>query len=60
VKRALGISEDFPFQGINFDLNDRWAASGDMFVPTTREVSYILDRTSTRILVLNGDNDSIM
>ncbi|KAK3318957.1 carboxypeptidase Y [Apodospora peruviana] len=60
VKIALGFEEDYVFSGINWDLNQRWERSKDIFVPTTRELAYILDETPIRVLVLNGNNDIIV
>ncbi|CAG9989010.1 unnamed protein product [Clonostachys byssicola] len=59
VKAALGVSES-NFQGINFDLNSRWATKKETNIPTVREVGFILDDTPTRVLVLNGNNDIIV
>ncbi|KXJ91530.1 Alpha/Beta hydrolase protein [Microdochium bolleyi] len=60
VQKALGLESHWSFSSINYDLNGRWEASGDMFVPNVREATYILDETSTRILVLNGNNDIVV
>ncbi|KAK0636962.1 Alpha/Beta hydrolase protein [Bombardia bombarda] len=60
VKEALGFRKDFEFTGINEDINTRWEKSKDMHVPSTREVSFILDKTPTRLLVINGNNDPIV
>ncbi|KAK3687691.1 carboxypeptidase Y [Podospora appendiculata] len=60
VKETLGFDKDFRFNGINNDTNTRWEASGEIFIPSTREVTYILDKTPTRVLVINGNNDIIV
>lgn len=57
VKEELGFSKDFVYVGINMELNDRWQKSREMFLPTTREISWVLDKTDTKVLVLNGNND---
>ncbi|KAH8645499.1 Alpha/Beta hydrolase protein [Xylariales sp. PMI_506] len=59
VQRALG-TEGWNYSWINEDINDRWQASGDIFRPTTRELSWILDESPTRVLVLNGNNDIVV
>ncbi|KAK3934648.1 Alpha/Beta hydrolase protein [Diplogelasinospora grovesii] len=60
IKKELGFGEEFTYQGINFELNQKWMESRDAFVPSTREVSYLLDKTPTRVLVLNGNNDAVV
>ncbi len=59
VQEALGL-EDWNYSAINFDINSRWQESNEIFMPTTRELKYILDETTTRVLVLNGNNDIIV
>lgn len=59
VQEALGF-DNYNFTAVNYDLNERFEKSGDTFIPTTREVSYILDDTETKVLVLNGNNDIIV
>ncbi|KAK8138060.1 hypothetical protein PG984_001440 [Apiospora sp. TS-2023a] len=56
LQAALGL-EGWNFTSVNMDLNLRWEASGDIYTPSTREMSYILDETDTRVLVINGNND---
>ncbi|KAI2612651.1 alpha/beta-hydrolase [Hypoxylon fragiforme] len=58
VQAALGV--DWIFSAINRDLNTRWEASLGFYLPTTRELQYILDNTGTRVLALNGNNDIIV
>lgn len=61
VQEALGLGEvRWNFTSINFDLNARWDASGDQYVPSVREATFLLDETPTRILVLNGNNDIVV
>ena len=59
VLAALGYDEGFNFSGLNFDLHYGYRNSGDYFIPTTREASWILDETDIKILVLNGNNDGL-
>lgn len=58
-KEALGF-ENLNFSSINYNINARFAENGDMAMPTTREVSFILDETETDVLPLNGNNDIVM
>lgn len=61
LQKALGIEEaHWNYSSINFDLNERWVDSGEMFLPNWRETSYILDETETRILAINGNNDIVV
>lgn len=57
-QRALGL-EGWDFKSLNWELNDRWQLSKELYVPTTREMTWILDETSIRVLVINGNNDII-
>jgi cathepsin A (carboxypeptidase C) len=59
IQDALGF-KNHTFKGVNFDINDRFTRSGDVSIPTTREVTYLLDETETEVLVLNGNNDIIV
>jgi cathepsin A (carboxypeptidase C) len=59
VQGALGLKE-WNYSSINYDLNERWAQSGDMFRPTTREMTWILDESPTKVLVINGNNDIVV
>ncbi|KAK7970146.1 Carboxypeptidase Y-like protein [Apiospora saccharicola] len=56
LQTALGL-EGWNFTAVNMDLNLRWEANGDIYTPSTREMSHILDETDTRVLVINGNND---
>ncbi|CAJ2507563.1 Uu.00g087490.m01.CDS01 [Anthostomella pinea] len=59
VQDALGL-DHWNFSSVNYDLNSRWTASNEIFLPTTRELTYILDETPTRVFVLNGNNDIVV
>jgi cathepsin A (carboxypeptidase C) len=56
VQAQLGF-RNLKFQGINFQLNSKWTAAGDPILPSTRDLTFILDKTNVRILILNGNND---
>ncbi|KAH9897374.1 alpha/beta-hydrolase [Xylariomycetidae sp. FL2044] len=60
VQESLGLEYHWNFSAINFDLNHRWDVSNELYLPTTRELRYILDETPTRLLVFNGNNDIIV
>jgi cathepsin A (carboxypeptidase C) len=59
VQEALGF-DNFNFSTISSDINSRFGQSGDTAMPTTRELSFILDETETEALVLNGNNDIVV
>lgn len=58
-QKALGL-EQWNFEPLNWDLNGRWALSKHLYVPTTREMTWILDESPIRVLVINGNNDIIV
>ncbi|KAK6842942.1 hypothetical protein PG987_003802 [Apiospora arundinis] len=60
LQAALGLPEGWNFSSVNMDLNTRWDVSGDVYTPSTRQMSYILDETDTKVLVINGNNDIIV
>lgn len=60
VLEALGFPADFFYQTVNLDLNGKWEESGDMFLPTVRELTSILDDSDVSVLVLNGNEDYIV
>lgn len=59
VQERLGFSQ-WPFELIDFDLNERWTLEKHVFVPTTRELTWLLDNTDVRVLFVNGNNDIIV
>lgn len=48
------------FELIDFDTNGRWTEAKNVFLPVTRELTWLLDNTDIRILFINGNNDIIM
>lgn len=60
VKKLLGVAEDLEFKSINFTLNALWTAELDINLPTTRDVSYILDEGGVKLLGINGNMDAVM
>lgn len=59
AQNLLGL-KDFNFSGLSWELNTLWTENGQATLPTVREMTYLLDETDTRILVLNGNNDIIV
>jgi hypothetical protein len=59
VQERLGF-DHFPFSLIDFDTNERWDMAQNIHIPVTRELTWILDETSIRVLFINGNNDIIM
>lgn len=60
LQRALGFERAVNYSVVNMDLNTEWATHPDMVIPSTRELSKILDDKATPILVVNGNNDVIV
>ncbi|KAL9945983.1 hypothetical protein ACHAP6_001363 [Verticillium nonalfalfae] len=48
------------FSLIDMDANQRWEEDGHLFLPTTRELTWLLDETNIRVLFINGNDDMIM
>ncbi|KAI8712240.1 hypothetical protein NCS52_01321700 [Fusarium sp. LHS14.1] len=59
VQERLGFS-GLPFELIDFDTNSRWVKAEHLYRPVTRELTWLLDNTDIRILVINGNNDIII
>ncbi|RKK75578.1 hypothetical protein BFJ69_g7643 [Fusarium oxysporum] len=49
-----------PFELIDFDTGMRWHRAKSLFLPVTREMTWLLDNTCIRILVINGNDDIII
>lgn len=60
LQRALDFERAVNFSVVNMDLNTEWSTHADMMIPSTRELSNILDDKATPILVVNGNNDIIV
>ncbi|KAF9870599.1 hypothetical protein CkaCkLH20_11905 [Colletotrichum karsti] len=58
VKQALG-QPNVSFSEINYAFNAIWTGQPEMNLPSTREISHLLDIKNTPIIVLNGNNDII-
>jgi hypothetical protein len=60
IQALLGIGKYQEYISINFNLNFNWSTRPEIMLPTTREVSYLVDVAKVRFLVLNGNYDIIM
>ncbi|KAI8711514.1 hypothetical protein NCS52_01415200 [Fusarium sp. LHS14.1] len=60
LQKALGFERAINYSVVNMDLNKNWETHPDMVIPSTREISNILDDKATPILVVNGNNDVIV
>jgi hypothetical protein len=60
IQTMLGFTPPINYQPINFDLNSQWANQTENAVPSTRELSHLLNNTSVDVLVLNGNFDITM
>lgn len=60
VKQRLDMQQTFTFSGLDFDLYLLWVQNKQTSLPTTREMSFLLDETDVKVLVLNGNNDIIV
>ncbi|KAL3418580.1 carboxypeptidase Y [Phlyctema vagabunda] len=60
VLQGIGMPDDFYYAGVNLELGERWCSGTDCSIPTTREVQYVLENMDARVLVINGNNDSLV
>ncbi|KAH9886783.1 alpha/beta-hydrolase [Xylariomycetidae sp. FL2044] len=60
IQKVLGIDPPQPYEAINFTLNSMWSAhpSAEIYIPTTQNVSWLLDEGDVRFLVINGVYDA--
>ncbi|KAL3297172.1 PRC1-carboxypeptidase y serine-type protease [Colletotrichum asianum] len=59
VQEMLGFPNT-SFELIDFDTNGRWTEAKNVFLPVTRELTWLLDNTDIRVLFINGNNDIII
>lgn len=59
VQEKLGFS-NVSFALIDFDTNTRWYRAGNVLLPATRELAWLLDETDIRVLFINGNNDMLV
>jgi carboxypeptidase C (cathepsin A) len=57
VKQALGLPADFLYEPASMGFNQLWNTLPEVVVPSTRELTALLDVKHTRVLVINGNND---
>lgn len=60
VQKALFRHEGVRFKFFNASVNGLWFNSGASHVPTTRQLSNILDNTEAAVLMVNGNNDILV
>ncbi|OIW32743.1 carboxypeptidase Y [Coniochaeta ligniaria NRRL 30616] len=60
VKHALGLPANFKYESISWRFNEVWNTIPDIVLPSTREITALLDNKHTRVLVINGNNDGII
>ncbi|KAF3916254.1 hypothetical protein ABW21_db0201285 [Orbilia brochopaga] len=57
----LGLPPTTKFLDTNFEINSRWSEWGfDTVIPTLNKISKILDESSVRVLVYNGNSDFLI
>ncbi|KAJ4014173.1 hypothetical protein NW766_006425 [Fusarium irregulare] len=59
VQEQLGQSY-YPFELIDFDTGIRWQQAKSLYLPVTREMTWLLDNTDIRILFINGNDDIVI
>ncbi|KAH8887247.1 alpha/beta-hydrolase [Thozetella sp. PMI_491] len=57
IQSLLGIAKPVKYEPINFPLNSKWGAQSEISIPTGMNISYILNSTNLRLLVVNGNLD---
>ncbi|KAL4789277.1 Alpha/Beta hydrolase protein [Aspergillus venezuelensis] len=68
VQKSLGFDHPIFYRGINFDLNTKWDSDDNIYLPTTKHLSYLLNGGSDDvsnlppnspipILVMTGEYD---
>ncbi|KAK5111393.1 hypothetical protein LTR85_012167 [Meristemomyces frigidus] len=60
IQCHLGIESYMKYSSINFHLNSQWSKQPEISLPTTRDVSYLLDEGKIEVLVMNGNYDVAM
>lgn len=56
MMQKLGV-RNHHYVPVDFDINEIWMAAGDPVLPTTDALTYILDESDVRVLILNGNDD---
>ncbi|KAI0872729.1 alpha/beta-hydrolase [Hypoxylon argillaceum] len=58
VQKLLGFETPREYRSANFSLNAIWSNQSEILIPTTRNVSWLLDEGDLRMLVFNGVYDA--
>ncbi|KAI3332144.1 alpha/beta-hydrolase [Xylariaceae sp. AK1471] len=58
IQKLLGFDTSREYRSANFSLNAIWSQQPEMAIPTTRNVSWLLDEGDLRVLVFNGVYDA--
>ncbi|KAI1202291.1 alpha/beta-hydrolase [Nemania serpens] len=58
IQKLLGFDTPREYRAANFSLNAIWSQHPEILIPTTRNVSWLLDEGDLRILVFNGVYDA--
>ncbi|KAI0478002.1 alpha/beta-hydrolase [Xylaria cf. heliscus] len=58
IQKLLGFDAPHEYRAANFSLNAIWNEQPEILIPTTRNVSWLLDEGNLRILVFNGVYDA--
>ncbi|RSL82835.1 hypothetical protein CEP52_016863 [Fusarium oligoseptatum] len=59
VQELLGF-HNVSFELIDCDLDRRWDDDRSAYLPTTKQLTWLLDNTNLHILFINGNNDIIV
>lgn len=57
IQKLLGFDTPINYTGINFQLNSRWSQRATTFLPSTPQITYLLNKARIAVLVVNGNND---
>jgi hypothetical protein len=60
IQKLLGFDVPREYRSANFSLNAIWSEQPEIVIPTTRNVSWLLDVGDLRVLVFNGVYDGAM
>lgn len=60
ILKLLGFDPAREYRSVNFSLNAAWSEQPEILLPSTRNVSWLLDDGGLRILVFNGVYDAAM
>ncbi|KAJ8128800.1 hypothetical protein O1611_g4831 [Lasiodiplodia mahajangana] len=58
IQKLLGFDTPHLYLAANFSLNAIWSNQSEILIPTTRNVSWLLDTGDFRMLVFNGVYDA--